>query len=95
LKSMGKSTFEVGEKEKHSLTVDTDMIMKTIRINVDGQKVVDESLFSPGAKKFAFDVGSPEVHKVEVDLGMTRWAFGRKLTVLVDGKPVQSSSAGK
>jgi hypothetical protein len=88
---MGKSSFEVGVGEKHSLTVNTDMVMKTIRIEVDGQKVIDESLFSPGAKKFAFDVGSPEVHKVEVELGMTRWAFGRKLTVLVDGKPVQSS----
>ena len=92
---MGKSTFEVGEKEKHSLTVNSDMIMKTIRIEVDGRKVVDDSLFSPGSKKFAFDVGSSEVHKVEVNFGMTRWAFGRKMTVLVDGKPVQSSSAGK
>jgi hypothetical protein len=92
---MGKSTFEVGDKEKHSLTVDTNMVMKTIRIDVDGQKVIDESLFSPGAKKFAFDVGSSEVHKVEVDFGMTRWAFGRKMTVLVDGKPIQGSSAGK
>jgi hypothetical protein len=95
LKPVGKSRFEVGERDKHSLTVDTDMIMKKIRIEVDGQKVIDESLFSPGAKKFAFDVGNSEVHKVEVNLGMTRWAFGRKLTVLVDGKPVQSSSAGK
>ena len=92
---MGKSSFEVGEKEKHSLTVDRDMVMKTIRIEVDGQKVIDESLFSPGPKKFAFDVGSPEVHKVEVHLGLPRWAFGRKLTVLVDGKPVQSSTASK
>jgi len=92
---MGKSTFEVGEREKHSLTVDTNMVMKTIHIEVDDQKIVDESLFSPGAKKFAFDVGSSEVHKVEVNLGMTRWAFGRKIRVLVDGRPVQSSSAGK
>jgi hypothetical protein len=92
---MGKSTFEVGEREKHSLTVDSDKLMKTIRIEVDGQKVIDESLFSPGAKKFALNVGSSEVHKVEVDFGMTRWAFGRKLSVLVDGKPIQSSSADK
>jgi hypothetical protein len=92
---VAKLRFEVGEGEKHSLTVDTDMLMKTIRINVDDQKIVDESLFSPGPKKFAFDVGSSEVHKVEVNFGMTRWAFGRKITVLVDGKPVQSSSAGK
>jgi hypothetical protein len=94
-KPVGKARFEVGEGEKHSLTVDTDVVMKTIRIHVDDQKIVDESLFSPGAKKFAFDVGSSEVHKVEVNLGTTRWAFGRKITVLVDGRPVQSSSAGK
>jgi hypothetical protein len=92
---MGKSTFEVGEGEKHSLTVDTDRVMKTIRIEVDGQKVIDESIFSPAAKKFAFDVGTSEVHKVEVDFGMARWAFGRKMTVLVDGKPLQSPNAGK
>lgn len=94
-KPMGKSRFEVGEREKHSLTVDCDTVMKRIRIDVDDQKITDESLFSPGAKKFAFDVGSSEVHKVEVNLGMTRWAFGRKISVLVDGKPAQSSSAGK
>lgn len=92
---MGKSRFEVGEREKHSLTVDYDMVMKRIRVELDDQKIADESLFSPGAKKFAFDVGSSEVHKVEVNLGMTRWAFGRKISVLVDGKPAQSSSAGK
>ncbi len=94
-KPVGKSSFEVGEREKHALTVDANQVMKRIRIELDGQKVIDESLLSPGAKKFAFDVGSSEVHKVEVDLGMTRWAFGRKISVLVDGKPVQSSSAGK
>ena len=92
---MSKEQFEIGEKEKHSLTVHTDRIMKTIRIEVDGQKVIDESIFSPAAKKFAFDVGTSEIHKVEVDFGMARWAFGRKLTVLVDGKPLQSSIAGK
>ncbi len=92
---MSKNKFEIGEKEKHSLTVDADQVMKRISIEVDGQKVIDESLFSLGAKKFAFDVGSSEVHKVEVNLGMTRWAFGRKISVLVDGKPAQSSSVGK
>jgi len=92
---VGKFRFEVGEGEKHSLTIDLNMVMKSIHIEVDGQKIVDDSLFSPGAKKFAFDVGSSEVHKVEVSLGMTRWAFGRKVSVLVDGRPVQSSSAGK
>ncbi|MDA4118138.1 MAG: hypothetical protein OK455_07325 [Thaumarchaeota archaeon] len=92
---MGKFRFEVGEREKHSLTIDCDTLMKRISIGVDDQKIVDESLFSPSAKKFAFDVGSSEVHKVEVNLGMTRWAFGRKVSVLVDGRPAQTSVAGK
>src|SRR5436190_20448529 len=94
-KPMGKSRFEVGEREKHSLIVDCDTVMKRIRIELDDQKITDEYVYSPGAKKFAFNVGSSEVHKVEVNLGMTRWAFGRKISVLVDGKPAQSSSAGK
>ncbi len=92
---MGKSRFEVGEAEKHSLTVDWDMVMKRILIEVDDQKIADEFHYSPGAKKFAFDVGSQEVHKVEVGVGMMRWVFGRKISVLVDGRPAQSPSAGK
>jgi hypothetical protein len=92
---MGKYRFEVGEREKHSLTVDWDTFMKTIHIELDDQKIADEFHYSPGAKKFTFDVGSSEVHKVEVTVGMMRWVFGRNISVLVDGMPAQSSSAAK
>ncbi len=92
---MGKSRFEVGEGEKHLLTVDWDTIMKRIHIELDDQKIADEFHYSPGAKKFTFDVGSSEVHKVEVRVGMMRWVFGRNISVLVDGRPAQSSSADK
>ena len=66
---MAKSSFEVGEKEKHTLTVDHDWVMKRILIELDGEKLADEYHYSPLAKTFSFDVGSSEVHKVEVSLG--------------------------
>ena len=92
---MGKSSFEIGEREKHTLTVDRDSVMKHIRIELDGEKLADEYIYSLGAKKFSFDVGSSEVHKVEVNLGMTfpllAFVKGRELKVLVDGKPAVGS----
>ena len=90
---MGKSKFDVGEGEKHSLTVDWDRVMKRMHIEVDGQKIVDEFHYSPGSKKFTFDVGSTEVHKVEVIVGTFRWIFGRTIRVLVDGRPAKSAGA--
>lgn len=85
---MAKSTFEVGEKEKHLVSVDWDRVMKRIQIDLDGQKVVDEMHYSPGAKKFPLDVGSSEKHKVEVSVGMFS-----PMKVLVDGKPAKRSDA--
>lgn len=83
---MGKSTFEVGEKEKHLVSVDLDRVMKRVQIYLDGQKVIDETHYSPLAKKFPFDVGDLEKHKVEVSVGI-------QVKVTVDGKPVQMSGA--
>jgi hypothetical protein len=92
---LGKSTFEIGVKEKHILTVDRDPVMKHIRIELDGEKLADEYIYSLGAKKFSFDIGSSEVHKVEVSLGMAlplvAFVKGRTLKVLVDGKPAAGS----
>ena len=88
---MAKSSFEVGENEKHILTIDRDRVMKHILIELDGEKLADEFIYSLGAKKFSFDVGSSEVHKVEVSLGMALPLLAivkeRELRVLVDGKP--------
>ena len=93
---MAKSSFEVGEKEKHTLTVDHDWVMKHIRIELDGEELADEYYYSLGAKTWSFDVGSPEVHKVEVRLGMSLPLIAifkrRELKVLVDGRPARSSS---
>ncbi len=93
---MAKSSFEVGEKEKHLLTVDHDWVMKRILIELDGEKLADEYYYSLRAKTWSFDVGSSEVHKVEVSLGMTLPLVAlvkrREVKVLVDGKPARSSS---
>ena len=92
---MGKLTFEVGEREKHTLTVDHDWAMKRILIELDGEKLADEYYYSPLAKKFSFDIGSSERHTVEVGLGaalpIVSFVKRREIKVLVDGKPARSS----
>ena len=92
---MPKFSVEVGEREKHTLTVDWDRVMKHMHIELDGEKLADEYYYSMGAKRFSFDVGTSEVHKVVVSLGMTlplvAIVKGRDVKVLVDGKPARSS----
>ena len=92
---MTKASFEVGEREKHTLTVDYDWLTKHIRIELDGEKLADEYYYSLCAKTWSFDVGTSEVHKVEVRLGMSLPLVAifkrRDLKVLVDGKPARSS----
>ena len=90
---MAKASFEVGDREKHTLTVDRDWVMKKTRIELDGEKLADEYYYSPLGKTYSFDVGSPEVHKVEVKLGRFSYYRGREVKVLVDGKPAPSSTA--
>lgn len=75
--------FEIGQNEEHVLIVGYDVITKRIKIELDGETKVSEFHPSPFAKKFDFDVGTSEIHKVEVSVG----AFSTK--VLVDGKPAQ------
>jgi hypothetical protein len=85
---MAESFFEMGEREKHWLTVDYNLLTGRIIIELDGEKPADEyHYWPPGAAKFSFDVGSSEVHKIEVRVG--RFS---PLEVLVDGKPARSSS---
>jgi hypothetical protein len=95
VRRMAKSSFKVGEKEKHTLTVDHDWLTKHICIELDGEKLADEHYYSLLAKTWSFDVGTSEVHKVKVKLGMTLPLVAifkrRGLKVLVDGKPARSS----
>lgn len=85
---MTKSKFEIGETEKHTIFVNNSMLLKNIIIEIDGEKVVDESHFSPSGKKFQFDVGSSEKHHVEISAG----GFSTT-TLFVDGKAVQDQEA--
>lgn len=76
--------FQVGTSERHVVTVKKDLLMKYITIEVDDQQIVHDWHPSPFAKKFHFDVGTSETHKVEVSTGMLS-----STKALVDGKPVQ------
>jgi hypothetical protein len=85
---MAKTKFEIGETEKHTLTVERDHVMKKDLIELDGEKLTDEFTIWPGARKYSFDIGNSEVHKVVVTMG--RFSPPE---VLVDGKPARGSSA--
>ncbi len=84
---MPKYSFMVGESEKHSVNVNWSKLMKHVRIEVDGEPVVNEPNFSPAVKKYAFEVGETEKHKVEVSAGMLS-----PLEVIIDGKPLKQHS---
>jgi hypothetical protein len=66
---MPKEKFEIGEKEKHSFTVEYSIITKRIKIEQDGVIVANGFHYSPRAKKFQFDVGTSELHHVEITAG--------------------------
>jgi len=53
---MTKVKFEIGETEKHTIIVNASALLKYIKIEVDGEKVVNESHFSSLPKKFQVEV---------------------------------------
>ena len=48
---MTKANFEIGENEKHTIVVNASALLKFVKIEVDGEKVVNESHFSSLPKK--------------------------------------------
>ena len=83
---MTKAKFEIGEKEKHTIIVNKNRLLKYISIEVDGKKVINEAYFSPTPKKFHLEVGNTEKHQVEIEthpLAAT--------TITVDGKVAQQT----
>ena len=86
VKNMSKAKFEIGDNEKHIIVVDNSLFWKHITIELDGEKVVNESHFSPTGKKFEFDVGSSEKHHVKISAG----GFSHT-ELFVDGKAVQET----
>ena len=68
---MTKAKFEIGATEKHTIIVNASALLKYIKIEVDGEKVVNEANFQPSAKKFQLDVGNSEKHP----FGNQRWTI--------------------
>jgi len=83
---MTKAKFEIGETEKHTIIVNASALLKYIKIEVDGEKVVNEANFQPLAKKFQLDVGNSEKHHLEISAG----PFS-PIILFVDGKEVQKT----
>jgi hypothetical protein len=83
---MPKAKFEIGETEKHTISVNASVLLKYIKIEVDGKKVVNEANFQPYAKKFELDVGNSETHHLEISAG----PFS-PIKLFVDGKEAQAT----
>jgi len=83
---MTKAKFEIGENEKHTITVNASALLKQIKIEVDGKKVVNEANFQPLAKTFQLDVGSSEKHHLEISAGPSS-----PIKLFVDGKEAQKT----
>jgi hypothetical protein len=60
---MTKAKFEIGETEKHTIIVNASALLKYIKIEVDGEKVVNESNFSSLPKKFQVEVEISAKHR--------------------------------
>lgn len=78
---MSKAKFEIGESEKHIIAVNANPFLKYIRIEVDGERIVDEGNFQPFSKQFQLDVGTVEKHHVEISAGALS-----PIKLFVDGK---------
>ena len=57
---MTKAKFEIGETEKHTIIVNVTPLLKYTTIEVNGEKVVNESHFSSLPKKFQVEVINTE-----------------------------------
>jgi hypothetical protein len=77
--------FEIGEKEQHLITVNWTIVTKRMTIELDGRTIFSEGfILSPFTRKFHFDIGTSESHKVEVSAG----PFS-PIKVIVDGRAAQ------
>jgi hypothetical protein len=86
VEEMTKAKFEIGETEKHTIIVNASALLKYIKIEVDGEKVVNEANFQPLPKKFQLDVGNSEKHRLEISAG----PFS-PIKLFVDGKEAQKT----
>lgn len=80
---MVKGRFEVGESEKHIIAVNANPVFKYIRVEVDGERVINVANLTP-SRKLQLDVGNSEKHNVEIDIR----AFS-PIKLYVDGKEIK------
>lgn len=64
---LSKAKFEVGENEKHLVAVNSNPFLKYIRVEVDGERVINVANFQP-FRKLELDVGETERHHLEIVL---------------------------
>ncbi len=83
---MTKAKFGIGETEKHTVIVNASALLKYIKIEVDGKKVINETNLQPFSKKFQLDVGNSEKHHLEICAG----PFS-PIKLFVDGKAAQKN----
>lgn len=77
---MVKAKFEIGVVEKHVIDVNANPFTKRIRIEVDGERVINVANFQP-SRQFEIDVGNLEKHHVQINIRALS-----PVKLLVDGK---------
>lgn len=77
---MAKARFEIGEKEKHTVFVNANPLLKYIRVEVDGERVINVSNFQP-SRKLELNVGNSEPHQLEIHIRALS-----PIRLFVDGK---------
>jgi hypothetical protein len=77
---MANAEFEVGESEKHLIDVNANPFLKYVRIDVDGNRVIDVVNLTP-SRKFQLEVGNREKHDVEIHIKIFH-----PIKLFVDGK---------
>ena len=87
-------SFEVGEHEKHTVSLDFNQMIGTMRITVDGRDVVNElRMFSLSlVKTYEFSVGVEERHAVKIEKHRKLLLAGlrnQKYRVFIDGQLVR------
>ena len=80
---MAKASFEVGEAEKHIIAVNANPFLKVIRVEVDGERVIDVANLQP-SRKLQLDVGKLEKHSLEIDIRLLS-----PIRLFADGKEIQ------
>lgn len=80
---MVKARFEVGDVEKHAVFVNANPFWKYIRIEVDGERVIDVPNFQP-SRTLELDIGKSEKHHLEIHIRALS-----PVKLLVDGNETQ------